>query len=57
MGTETHMDLGRLLVTRKKEKYKITSVCVISLYYTADNTSVVKVGMVIYMSQGGTDRK
>lgn len=50
MGIEIYMDLGRFLVIRKKEKYKIIFVCVILLYYIVDNIFVVKVGMVIYMS-------
>lgn len=36
-----------------KMEYEIVFICVLSLFFTAENTTVVKVGLVVYRSKGG----
>lgn len=36
-----------------KMEYEIVFICVLSLFCTAEDTTVVKVGIVVYRSKGG----
>lgn len=39
--------------SNKNLEYEIVFICIRSLFYTAENATVVKVGLVVYRSKGG----
>lgn len=39
--------------SNKNLEYEIVFICILSLFYTAENATVVKVGLVVYRSKGG----